>query len=772
MIKKFVLNYAVLTFCLFFLCFISKAQDNNLANRVKNSESYYLKGKLKNIDNNGWIWFSSLNGPKSGEIFSLEHKELIGFGIDDEMKLSEEWKDEIGIVHKKYQQYYKGIEVYGNELTEHIKNGKVYLLHGKIVTDLHIDTKNIISLDFARNFAIEHIGAQKYAFQDKELEKDLKKETGDSTATHFPSGKLYISTKNAGNLNNPNDYVVTWSFEVRALEPVSFAQIFINAKNLEIESDLSLVHSISGNPNCNNGTGQTVWFGFKDIDTEWKGGFHNDWILKATDCSRNVHTKRFSSNKSTYGGSFNKLDEMHDDDNKWDNFDAAEIRGHWSISTTWDYFKSKFNRNGVDNLGTKIKIVTNTSSTSISGQRIASYFHKDRDIIFEYEKTKGKNTVVMPTFLDVAAHEFTHGITASTSKLIPKGESGALNESFSDIFGETIERTTFNSGSWQMGEDLPFANRNFENPALSLSANCSGSIGLPDTYQGNFWTDPTSLSCDAGGIHGNCSVQNKWYYLLFNGGVQNGIAIQGIGIDKASKIAFRNLTIYLLMQSNFQDSRIGSIQAAKDLFGNCSNEVVQTTNAWAAVGVGNIWTDFISSEDNVGLCPNFLPAIITAKTCNPSKMSWDIPTDWKATVNMISPTISQLIIDYIPIGSGFVWYSIPISSSSGASTFANINWSDDCSVYQKTIKTPKYSDVNINLLYPNPTSNTIKIEINETSFESGKLQIFDSTSRLIDEKYLNSTSVNLDLSDFSSGIYWIKILSEYSSSKPYKIIKF
>ncbi|MFM7839309.1 MAG: fibronectin type III domain-containing protein, partial [Chitinophagaceae bacterium] len=86
-------------------------------------------------------------------------------------------------------------------------------------------------------------------------------------------------------------------------------------------------------------------------------------------------------------------------------------------------------------------------------------------------------------------------------------------------------------------------------------------------------------------------VQNKWFYILVNGesGVNdlgNAYAVTGIGWEKAARIAYRNLTVYLSASSGYAAARTGAIQAATDLFGAGSAEVIAVANAWYAVGVG------------------------------------------------------------------------------------------------------------------------------------------------------------------------------------------
>lgn len=182
--------------------------------------------------------------------------------------------------------------------------------------------------------------------------------------------------------------------------------------------------------------------------------------------------------------------------------------------------------------------------------------------------------------LDVVGHEITHGVTEYSANLAYSYESGALNESFSDIFGESIEKFATGTNDWLMGADLGTPFRSMSNPKDYYQ---------PDTYKGSGWSTGSS---DNGGVHTNSGVQNHWFYLLSVGGSGsndngNSYNFSGIGMTKAYKIAYRNLTVYLSSNSDYYDARSGAIQAARDLYGNDSNEEAAVTNAWYAVGVGN-----------------------------------------------------------------------------------------------------------------------------------------------------------------------------------------
>jgi Zn-dependent metalloprotease len=96
------------------------------------------------------------------------------------------------------------------------------------------------------------------------------------------------------------------------------------------------------------------------------------------------------------------------------------------------------------------------------------------------------------------------------------------------------------------------------------------------------------------GVHTNSGVLNHWFYILTIGktgtnDIGNSYNVTGINIDKAAKIAYRLESVYLSANSTYANARTYGIQAATDLYGAGSPEVIATTNAFYAVGVGSAY---------------------------------------------------------------------------------------------------------------------------------------------------------------------------------------
>jgi Zn-dependent metalloprotease len=252
---------------------------------------------------------------------------------------------------------------------------------------------------------------------------------------------------------------------------------------------------------------------------------------------------------------------------------------------TYDYFLLTFGRNSFDNNGAKIRSFVHY------GSNYSNAFWNGSVMTYG----DGNGTSFRPlTSIDICGHEIAHAVTSYSANLIYSYESGALNESFSDIFGNAIEFFADSSQfNWRIGEDATVSGngiRNMANPKTH---------GDPNTYKGTFWH---SSSSDNGGVHTNSGVQNYWFYLLVRGDTgtnDNGdfFSVDSLGMLKAEQVAYRNLTVYLTSSSQYADARYYAIQSAADLYGDCSHEVEVVTNAWYAVGVGPAYDSNVFSTD-------------------------------------------------------------------------------------------------------------------------------------------------------------------------------
>ena len=205
------------------------------------------------------------------------------------------------------------------------------------------------------------------------------------------------------------------------------------------------------------------------------------------------------------------------------------------------------------------------------------------------------------TSLDTCAHELTHGITSWTADLQYERESGALNESFSDLIAAACEFACQPSAAdksdpqpgeadWLFDEDSGEASRSYADPNI---------YEQPSRYKGTYWKSTAGEpddDNDYGGVHSNSGVQNHFFYLLSEGGngFNDGLVyepFEGIGVEKASKIAYRALTAYCGPRTDYGDIVSCWQSAAADLV------AIGAITAEDAEKVERAWNTVLTTPD-------------------------------------------------------------------------------------------------------------------------------------------------------------------------------
>jgi bacillolysin len=187
---------------------------------------------------------------------------------------------------------------------------------------------------------------------------------------------------------------------------------------------------------------------------------------------------------------------------------------------------------------------------------------------------------------DVVSHEWSHGYTQYTHNLIYSYQSGAMNEAYSDIFGESVDllngvdaeggadntQVMPNGQRWQMGEDVNGLNQ----PAAGI---------LRDMWDPTRYSDPDKVSSenyacgagDGGGVHTNSGVVNHAFAMLVDGKTFNGQTVVGIGFTRALAIYYRAMTVYQTQTSDFNFHALALHASCQDLIGQPLKDV--TTNS-------------------------------------------------------------------------------------------------------------------------------------------------------------------------------------------------
>ncbi len=483
-----------------------------------------------------------------------------GYDISDAVQIKElrVGKDALGHRHHRFVQVYRGVEVADFQYLVHESAEQVHLAHGYFLRGLQLDVTPALDEPAARERALRAVGATHYMWENPRNEAWLKQRKSDPAATFYPRGELKISTGRA-HFRAENARLV-YRFVIFADLPYRAYRVDVDAHSGEIVDKVPLNYDgdVPGSgASLYNGT---VTFTADSVDSA---------TYRLREAARGTLTTLDALNGTSFAQAVDYVDTTSV-------FTAPRARvgvsTHWALEGTYDYFRNVHARDSFDGAGAPILAYTHWDNGWFNAQWLGG--------LNGMRFGDGTNNRTPLVSIDVVGHEFTHGVTEFSSNLIYQGESGALNESFSDIFGTLIEFYLEGpAGDWLVGEDFG-AIRSMENP---------GQFGDPDTYAGTRWADPSSPT-DNGGVHSNSGVQNFWFYLLAEGGSgvnDNGdiYNIAGIGLDAAAQIAYRNLTVYLQPPSPYQDARLGAIFSAIDLFGENSPEYFAVIDAWNAVGV-------------------------------------------------------------------------------------------------------------------------------------------------------------------------------------------
>jgi thermolysin len=194
--------------------------------------------------------------------------------------------------------------------------------------------------------------------------------------------------------------------------------------------------------------------------------------------------------------------------------------------------------------------------------------------------------------LDICGHEIQHGITSRTAGLVYSNESGALNESWSDVFGAMVElyaEGQETSTTWWIGEDA-------KTPAIAGDAlrymntpHSASNYGYTANDDPDHYSERYTGTGDNGGVHINSGIPNHVFYLVAKGGnhahIAGGPTVTGIGADKAARIWYKAITTYMTSSTNFAGARTATLSAATSLYGAGSAEYNAVANAWTACGV-------------------------------------------------------------------------------------------------------------------------------------------------------------------------------------------
>ncbi|GAA4379782.1 hypothetical protein GCM10023186_17550 [Hymenobacter koreensis] len=548
----------------------------------------YPKEKIgqlaKEVRSDGWVYFKEGLKAKPEEIAS-KHKDAFGLSARDVLKTTEVVTDELKITRFRYQQLHLGLPVEGADFSVYAKGGRATHAAGKIVPGM--DQANIPRVSEAQALAaaLAAVPAKRYAWQDKLQEAELKREANNPKATHYPVAQLLYALPATDPNAADTRHQLAYRFVIMRVEPSAYEAVYVDAAAGKVFRTDNLEKA------CNSNTVDTFYNGNHTVETHWDGS-RNKFQLKDFCRGGAINTKY--SGWTTDGWNAAVLIEASGSNSNpyatnwnWDFTAKACASAHWSLQRAHDYFWNTYQRNGGANDNRERRIEVDFQPLQLG----ASYKNWDGKDYFKVSRNPYNNNSMAE--LDVVAHEFTHSVTEFSAHFQYRYESGALDESFADIFALMTERFITGSLDWVVGAGAGYP-RWFANLGYSIDPQAQSYLST-----GAGWLYPSSFdrNDDFGWVHINSGVQNRWFYLLATGGTGNfGTVVSGIGPDKAARIAYRSLTTYLTSTATYPDARAGAIQAAQDLYGECSAEAIATIQSWRAVGVGGPAPAFCAGE--------------------------------------------------------------------------------------------------------------------------------------------------------------------------------
>jgi len=262
--------------------------------------------------------------------------------------------------------------------------------------------------------------------------------------------------------------------------------------------------------------------------------------------------------------------------------EGGKTKGERTVSEAYDYsgstynfFRDIFNRNSIDTRGMKL------DSTVHYGEDYNNAFWNGTQMV--YGDGDGEIFQRFTKSIDVIGHELAHGVTQYEAALEYGGQAGALNESFSDIFGSLVKQYSLKQktekADWLIGNGLftrkvkGVALRSMKEPGTAYNDPTIGKDPQPGHMK-----DYVNTTSDNGGVHINSGIPNRAFYLT-------AVELGGYAWEKAGKIWYVALTERLRENANFQNAANSTFEVAGTLYGKGSSEQKVIGKAWFQVGI-------------------------------------------------------------------------------------------------------------------------------------------------------------------------------------------
>lgn len=535
---------------------------NSTDELIKNLDKYN-KGNIKvktNFNKNGAFFISGTlsdeKTPNDKEALTFLDQNKAALGVDKVLgnfKQIASAKDDLGYTHIKLNQYIQGLPVKNKQATVHFdKDGKIASVNGNLCNittltrlgDKSIDESEAIKI--AQNqFNITQNSSSNSSKDEYQFSKLNSEPTAKKMAVIIGNNAYEVYLVN---IKYTSPDIENWAVYVET----SSGKVIDKQSNLRFED-----------PASTTGVGYGTNGKSKNLNlASYAGNYYMADLTKPM--SNDIETySAYNTNGSYWGIVYNNTNVFNTENFK------SSVDAHYNAGVVYDFYKNLFNRNSIDNNGMGIYSLVHYASNYNNA------FWDGNEMV--YGDGDGSRFTYLSGDLDIVGHEMTHGVTESKASLEYNGQSGALDESISDVFGVLIETYDkynvknggtwqFNAADWVIGDDVytPYipgdALRSLANPTL---------YNQPDNMDNLVIT-----SSDNGGVHTNSGIPNKAAYLI----------AQSIGMAKTANIYYRAYD-YLNPTIDFKGAAYAIIQAASDLYGANSSEVNAVNVAFSTVKI-------------------------------------------------------------------------------------------------------------------------------------------------------------------------------------------
>lgn len=457
------------------------------------------------------------------------------FGIRDqaaELVVKSVTPDSIGMTHVRYDQIHRGLPVLGRQLVVHFDQLAVTAVNGDFADVEGVPTTPEVSAKAALQTAVGN----------------LRKRDPIPPAL---APELLVHVDASGRVR------LAWHVSVATRRPFGFWRVFVDALDGKI------------------------LFSYDDLKTARNRMTYTN--------GNNPFCNVFGAPFCTLPGTIQRTEMQAPIGN------APTDAAHDNAGIVYNYFQSTFGRDSYDGAGHTI-----VSTAHFGDQFVNAFWCNDACAAsfgsmpdgeqMAYGDGDGVQSGPLSQALDIVAHELTHAVTDGTAGLQYFGQSGALNESYSDVMAIMVD-----TGDFQLGEDV-------WTPGTPGDA-------LRDMQDPTLYNQPGHMTTffyglvDSAGVHINSGIPNKAAYLA--------IAAPGYGIGRPNteQIYYRALVNYLTPTSNFLANLNALIQASTDLFGAGSAQTAAIRKSQAAVGIANSPT--VTFPNGGEILPLGAPANIT-----------------------------------------------------------------------------------------------------------------------------------------------------------------